>query len=187
MSPFLYVGCLFLVIAVATWLSHRRQRPREIQFDEVPDLVRDEVQSRVPSFIVERVVTKPDRFRLEGDADGQPIQLKVKLRGFGAGRHIYRFQIQLETRSAYRSLKGKHLIDPRDVPNAVVEGARQAAETYGATFVDFTRVKAATVQGRKAYDVRAWSGDWRVEVELLDDGVILELELDYRPGESPER
>jgi hypothetical protein len=184
MNPFVYVGGLFLVIAVTARLNHRRRRPQEIHFDEVPDFVRDEVLRRVPSLTAERVVMKPDRFRLEGEADGQPIQIKVKVRGIGAGRHIYRFQIQLETRSAYRSLKGKHLIDPHRAPNIVIDQARQAAEKYGAPFEDVTRVKAATVQGRNAFDIRSWSSDWRVEVELLDDGEILEMELDYRPGEG---
>lgn len=169
------------VIVAAVGFYRRRRQPKEIPFDEVPDLVRDDVLRRVPTLTVDRVVAKPDKFRLQGEADGQPIQIKVKLRGVGAGRHIYGFEIQPETRSAYRSLKGKHLIDPREVPEAVIEQARQAAATYGAPFDDITRVKAATVQGRNAYDIKAWSGDWRVEVELLDDGEILELELEYRP------
>jgi hypothetical protein len=184
MGPFAYVGGLFLVIAVVTYLNHRRQQPKEIRVDEVPDLVHDEIQVRVPAFQADRAVRKGDSFRLEGQTVGQPIRIKVKLRGIGAGRYVFKVEIQLEIRSAWRSLKGKHLIEEREVPEVVIRKARQAAATYGASIREITRVKAATVKGRDAYDIRAWSGDWRVEVELLDDGEILELELDYRPGQA---
>lgn len=182
MFPFVYVAGLFLVVAVINWLHQRRQRPQEIHFTEVPDFVRDDILARVPTLTVDLVVMKPDRYRLQGETEGQPVQIKVRLRGFGAGRHIDRFEIQRETRSAYRSLKGKRLIDERKVPHAVLQRARQAAESYGAPFQDIYRVKQGTVQGRRAFDIKAWSGDWRVEVELLDDGEVLEVELEYRPG-----
>ncbi len=57
-------------------------------------------------------------------------------------------------------------------------------EVYGVPIEKILRVKAATVQGRNAYDLRGWSGEWCVEIELLDDGEVLELELDYKPGRN---
>jgi hypothetical protein len=65
-----YFGALILVIAVAVWVNQRRQQPKEISFDDIPNLVRDEVQNRGPTFQAGRVVLKRDSFRLEGQAEG---------------------------------------------------------------------------------------------------------------------
>lgn len=136
MGWLIYGFVQIFVIVAAVGFYHRRRQPKEIHFDEVPDLVSDDVLCRMPTRTVDRVVMKPNRFRLQGEIAGQPIQVKVRLRGAGARPHIDRFEIQLETRSAYRALKGKHLIDPRKVPKTVIEQARQAAAAYGASFDD---------------------------------------------------
>mgnify|MGYP007059462029 CR=1 FL=1 len=181
MGGFLYFGALVLVVAFVFYMNHRMNQSKEIAFDEVPELVRDEVQRRVPNLEVDRVMRKRDSYKLLGHLENIPLQFKVKLRGIGAGKHVYKVQIQLETRSSYRSLKGKHRIAEKDVPGIVMQRARQAAESYAGPIEKISRIKAATVQGRDAYDIRGWAGEWRVEVELLDDGAVLEVELDYRP------
>ena len=186
MGSFLYL-CIpgLIVIAICGFVKRRRQ-PKEITPDEVPELVRNELQRRVPDLDIDRVIQKPHSFRFNGRVQGVERQVKIKLQGSRSRQRIYKVQIQLETRSAYRSLKGKHEIDQRDVPNIVLENARLAAEKYAEPFEKISRVKAATVQGRNAFDIRAWIGEWRFEVELLDDGEILEVELDFRP-DGPRR
>lgn len=149
--------------------------------DDLPQSVRDDLLKRVPSFKPVRVVLRGDSIRMKGRADNREIQIKLELEGTGADRRVRQFQFQHETRSSFRSLKGKQLIDERKVRRIVLQQARQAAESYGAPFQEISCVKQGTVQGRRAFDIKASSGDWRVEVELLDDGEVLEVELQYRP------
>ena len=113
-----------------------------------------------------------------GHTGDHGIKIKLELQGAGPDRRVRQFQFQRETRSAFRSLKGKQLVDERNVPRVVLEQARDVAETYGAPFKHIARVKQGTVQGRRAFDIRARSDEWRVEVELLDDGEVLEVELE---------
>lgn len=150
-------------------------------WDDLPQFVRDDVLKRVPSFVPARVVLRGDSIRMTGRAQGREIQIKLELAGAGADRHVRQFQFQPETRSTYRSLKGKQLCDERTVPRIVLQQARKAAESYGAALQDVARVQQGTVQGRRAFDIKASSGDWRVEVELLDDGEVLEVEIEHRP------
>ena len=177
----------FTLVAIAFcalgWYFEQRKKPVEIPLIEVPALVLGEVQRRVPELTTERVMKRPssNSFRLFGLVSGEPIQLKIRLRDGTSTPSIDKVEIQPETRSSHRSLKGKHRIDPSSVPTVVLEQAHRAAEMYGAALEEISQVKAATVQGRNAYDIKGWSGDWRVEVELLDDGELLEVELSHRP------
>ena len=84
MSDFFYFGALILVIAVAVWVNQRRQRPKEIRFDDIPNLIRDEVQNRVPTFHAVRVVLKSNSFRLEGQAEGRPRPMRAVAPGAAA-------------------------------------------------------------------------------------------------------
>lgn len=121
-------------------------------------------------------------YRFQGNIGNKPIQIKVHLGGETSQLQIRSMEIQLETRSSHRSLKGKHVIDQSLVPAGVIGQANKVAERYGERLEEVCQVKEGAVQGRKAYDIKGWSGDWLVEVEILDDGQVLEVELDYRPS-----
>jgi hypothetical protein len=174
---YLYFGFIVVMVAIGVYYQQRRIQPREITIDETPSIVRDEVLRRVPKMLVERVLRKPDSFKLEGQVAGHSIQVKVQLRGNGAGQWIRKTEVQFETRSLYRSLKGKRLIDLADVPKQIMQRAQQTAEAYVGPMERIIRVKRGQVQGRTAFDIKGRVGNWQVEVEMLDDGEVLEVEL----------
>lgn len=182
-----FSACLGIASGIAfMFYSEQKRKPVEIPLDEVPDLALKEAKRRVAGLAIEQVVVRPQgsTYRFLGQASGRPIRVKVRLNEDGAQAYVEKIEIQPETRSSHRSLKGKHLIESTSVPEAIMKHAYQVASTCGAPLEEISRVKAATVQGRHAYDIKGWSGDWRVEVELLDDGSVLEVELEYRPNRS---
>jgi hypothetical protein len=180
MGGFFYFGILVILVVTGIYIERCRNQPKEIGLDEVPELVREEAARRVPTFVAERAIQKRDSYKLVGQAEGKPLQVKIRLKGRKSNRSLDKIQIQLETRSSYRSLKGKHLIEQKKVPKLVMQRANEIARTYVGPLDEIIRVKAATVQGRNTFDIKGWSGNWRVEVELLDDGELLEVELKPR-------
>ena len=187
MGSFICFGSLAVVVGLFIALGmyfEQQKKPVEIPLGEVPALVRNEALQRVKGLSIERVMKKPygNSYRLYGQANGKPIRVKIRPASENSQPPIDKIEIQPETRSSHRSLKGKHLIDLSQVPSIVMQQAQQAVNTYGESLDEISRVKAATVQGRKAYDIKGWSGDWRLDVELLDDGELLEVEFEFQPN-----
>lgn len=147
----------------------------------LPDTVVRELELRVPSLEIEKIVDRAKGVGLVGRIGNQPVQIKLDYSTKDPRRTVTRMQFQYELRSEFRSLKGKHLIPKCFVPRKARRQARLAACALQAGYTEIKRVKQGTVQGCRAYDLRARSGEWRVEVEVLRDGSVLEVELDYRP------
>lgn len=157
---------------------------KEIPLTDVPLIARKEVDRRIARLTVDRVLGNSLRsvYRFQGNVGKAPIQIKVHLRSEVSQLYVHKMEIQLETRSSHRSLKGKHVIDQSLVPAVVIRQANNVAEQLGEKIEEISSVKEAAVQGRKAYDIKGRSGACLVEVEILDDGQILEVELENRPN-----
>lgn len=164
----------------------RLQELKEVPIEKVPSVAKREVSRRVKGFKLARVLTRSSRivFRFQGDVGETPVQIKVHVRGQGSKSFVHKLEIQFELRSSHRSLKGKHMIDPARVPEFVMGQARKTAEQYNARLEKITRVQAASVQGRGAYDIKGFSGNCLVEIEVLDDGQVLEVEIEYRSART---
>ena len=186
MGGFVFFGVIGLVVALViawSWYNEQQKKPVDVSISDVPSVVLNEIKLRIKGFQIKKVMKRPlgPQFRMNGQVDGRPLNVKIRLKSENSQQFIDKIEIQPETRSSFRSLKGKHRVELSTVPDIVMKRAYRSAETYGAPLEHISRVKAANVQGQNAFDIKGWSGDWRVEVELLANGELLELELQYRP------
>ena len=149
---------------------------RELRLASLPDHIRN-VLKHVPDLKIDRLLAKGNRYQFSGRSRGRPIEVKVRTVGVERSSSIEKIQIQWETRNVYRSLKNKRLVETSQVPEVVIEAAREAVEFCVGPLDVITRVHEAETQGCRAYDIRGRTEEYRVEIEALDNGDLLELEL----------
>ena len=116
-------------------------------------------------------------YRLEATDQGKDIFVKIKTRGKDNELSVRKFEVSTPLEREFRRSSNIEHLPPTEVPENLRLKVDQIIQPYGVTLNEIYYFKRSESNGEAIYKLKGWSDDWKVEVELLEDGSLLELEL----------
>lgn len=168
-----------LLIVLGILIALRSNQRIEIAVDQAPSFLTNFMARHFPKLNAVKLFLQNGRYYVFGSLYEQKIELELRPSG-NQPEKIAKAELHFEMEKINRNIRDKRPIELQSIPDGIREKCIESLIKHVGPIDYFDRCRIGITNQGRAYDLKGRSGNQRFEIEMLESGRLLEIEIKYK-------